>query len=46
MSKELRLLTYKTRLYLLENKEDPRNARIISKLKRRIANLEDERQDA
>ena len=40
MSKELRLMSYKTRLYLLENKEDVRNARIISKLKRRIANLE------
>ena len=40
MSKELRLMTYKTRLYLLENKEDVRNARIISKLKRRIAKLE------
>ena len=42
MSKELRLLNYKTRLYLLENKEDVRNARIIAKLKRRIAKLETE----
>ena len=32
-----KLMRYETRLYLLENKEDVRNSRIIKKLKRRIA---------
>ena len=36
-SKEIRLTVLKNRLYLLENRDCVKNARLIAKLKRRIA---------